>query len=158
MGKKVLSLVTMKKPKDMKLLRDKNQIKRVKLDNLKLSLPEGWIEYFDEHALRPYYVNQATNKASWKHPVQTQSRVKFDTVIDANEDLEDADFGDRETYDCDKFEECEGQFNLDDLVRKVQEREEAMDSDREEAEEPPEKKAKVEDAKPEPKKGRNRAE
>lgn len=131
---------------EIKLLRDANQIKRVKRDNLRLSLPEGWVEYFDEHAQKAYYINRETNKATWKHPVQTQTQTKFDTVVEANEDLEEADFGERETYDCDKMEECEGQFNLDDLVRKVQEREEALDSDNEAAE-PPEKKPKTDEPK-----------
>eukprot|EP00397_Hematodinium_sp_SG-2012_P028491 GEMP01030000.1.p1 GENE.GEMP01030000.1~~GEMP01030000.1.p1 ORF type:complete len:598 (+),score=153.99 GEMP01030000.1:131-1924(+) len=137
---------------EVKLLRDAKQIKRVKLDNMKLSLPEGWVEYFDEHAQRPYYINPATKKVTWKHPIQATARSKFDTVVDANEDLEDADFEERDGYDCDDLEECEGQFNLEELVKKVQAREEGATSDDEKDGEPAVKKPKLEEETGRPKK------
>lgn len=131
---------------EIKLCRDVNQVKRVKYDNLKLSLPPGWIEHYDEHSQRSYYVESATNKVTWKHPVGMQVKTKFDTVNDANEDLEEAVFDDDpDRYGCDDLEEGEGQFNLDDLVEKVRQREEANVSG-EEGDEPTAKRQKTDQA------------
>jgi len=131
---------------EIKLCRDVNQVKRVKYDNLKLSLPPGWVEHYDEHSQRSYYVNSATNKVTWKHPVAMQVKTKFETFNDANEDLEEAVFDDDpDRYGCDDLEEGEGQFNLDDLVEKVRQREEANLSG-EEGEEPTAKRQKTDQA------------
>jgi len=130
---------------EIKLCRDVNQVKRVKFDNIRLSLPPGWTEHYDEHSQRSYYVHAVTKKVTWKHPVCTQVKTKFDEVHDANEDLEEAVFDDDpDRYGCDDLEEGEGQFNLDDLVEKVRRREEANVSSGEEGEEPAAKRPRME--------------
>eukprot|EP00438_Fugacium_kawagutii_P008963 Skav215559 [mRNA] locus=scaffold3091:266771:270168:- [translate_table: standard] len=58
-------------------------------------------EHWDEHLGRHYYVNKATQKVTWKHPTVTNQRGKFGQVDDQ--------------------EEMEGQFNLQALVKKVEE-------------------------------------
>jgi len=143
---------------EIKLERDQNQIKRVKFENLKLSLPPGWVEHFDEHAQRSYYVNTATNKTSWKHPVHTIKKAnQFETFMDANEHLDEAEFGEeRDQYDCDNLEEGEGQFDLDDLVNKVRQREQEK-GDSEEDGEPDAKKPKLEEKPQAPKKKKKKS-
>ncbi|KAF4675164.1 hypothetical protein FOL47_008171 [Perkinsus chesapeaki] len=57
-----------KKRYDIKLNCD-GSIKQLKPENVKVKLPEGWTEYWDEDQQRHYYVENATQKVTWKHPV-----------------------------------------------------------------------------------------
>lgn len=113
-----------------------NQIKKVKAGNLKVELPEGWDEHWDEHLQRYYYMNNKTQKVTWKHPKKIfNQRAKFGKVQENNieeweEEKVDLD-ADRVHYDIDDTEEMEGQFNLAALVKKVEE----LERKKEEAEE-----------------------
>mmetsp|Transcript_116095 Transcript_116095/g.361745 ORF Transcript_116095/g.361745 Transcript_116095/m.361745 type:complete len:542 (-) Transcript_116095:54-1679(-) len=104
-----------------------NDVKKVKAQNVRVELPEGWEEHYDEHLQRSYYLNTKTQKVTWKHPTVANQRAKFGVVKENNiEDLEaegveiDAD---RKVYDVDDEEELEGGFNLHELVKKVEEQE-----------------------------------
>jgi len=103
-----------------------NDIKKVKAQNVRVELPEGWEEHYDEHLQRSYYLNTKTEKVTWKHPTVANQRAKFGQVKENNiEDLEGVDIEvDRKVYDVDDEEELEGGFNLHELVRKVEEQEE----------------------------------
>ncbi|KAF4673516.1 hypothetical protein FOL46_007006 [Perkinsus olseni] len=63
-----------KKRYDVKLNCD-GSIKQLKPENVRVKVPEGWTEYWDEDQQRHYYVENATQKAqffsavTWKHPV-----------------------------------------------------------------------------------------
>ncbi|EER16831.1 hypothetical protein Pmar_PMAR011345 [Perkinsus marinus ATCC 50983] len=57
-----------KKRYDVKLNCD-GSIKQLKPENVRVKLPEGWTEYWDEDQQRHYYVENATKKVTWKHPV-----------------------------------------------------------------------------------------
>eukprot|EP00933_Yihiella_yeosuensis_P044040 TRINITY_DN3908_c0_g3_i1.p1 TRINITY_DN3908_c0_g3~~TRINITY_DN3908_c0_g3_i1.p1 ORF type:complete len:373 (+),score=118.93 TRINITY_DN3908_c0_g3_i1:642-1760(+) len=110
-----------------------NDIKKVKAGNIRPEVPKGWEEHFDEHLGRHYYVNIESQKVTWKHPTVTNQRAKFGKVKEhLAEDLVDVDIDDgRKHYDVDDEDEMEGQFNLDELVKKV----EAQEARREKAEE-----------------------
>ncbi|CAE7233463.1 unnamed protein product [Symbiodinium pilosum] len=103
-----------------------NDIKKVKPPNLRLEVPDGWQEHWDEHLGRHYYVNQTTQKVTWKHPTVTNQRAKFGQVKEKlDPDLEDIEIDhERKHYEVDEQEEMEGQFNLQALVKKVEEQEE----------------------------------
>lgn len=102
-----------------------NDIKKIKSANLRVELPEGWEEHYDEHLQRSYYLNTKTQKVTWKHPTVANQRGKFGKVKENNiEDLEGVEIdADRKHYDVDDEEEMEGGFNLHDLVAKVEEQE-----------------------------------
>mmetsp|Transcript_12862 Transcript_12862/g.35321 ORF Transcript_12862/g.35321 Transcript_12862/m.35321 type:complete len:540 (-) Transcript_12862:62-1681(-) len=102
-----------------------NDIKKVKAANVKVELPEGWEEHYDEHLQRSYFVNTKTQKVTWKHPTVANQRGKFGQVKENNiEDLEGVEIEvDRKVYDVDDEEELEGGFNLHELVKKVEEQE-----------------------------------
>eukprot|EP00418_Pyrodinium_bahamense_P077148 CAMPEP_0179049684 /NCGR_PEP_ID=MMETSP0796-20121207/20338_1 /TAXON_ID=73915 /ORGANISM="Pyrodinium bahamense, Strain pbaha01" /LENGTH=562 /DNA_ID=CAMNT_0020746165 /DNA_START=21 /DNA_END=1706 /DNA_ORIENTATION=- len=109
-----------------------NDIKKVKPLNLRVELPEGWEEHWDEHLQRFYYMNNKTQKVTWKHPTVNNQRGKFGQVRENNiEELEaegveiDAD---RKVYDVDDEEELEGGFNLHELVKKVEEQEDKREA------------------------------
>jgi len=103
-----------------------NDIKKVKAGNLRAELPEGWEEHWDEHLQRHYYLNSTTQKVTWKHPVVSNQRAKFGKVRENNaEELEEVEVDEnRKTYEVDDEEELEGGFDLQQLVKKVEEREE----------------------------------
>eukprot|EP00434_Breviolum_minutum_P019577 symbB.v1.2.017271.t1/scaffold1347.1/size123984/8 len=103
-----------------------NEIKKVKAGNLRLEVPEGWEEHWDEHLGRHYYVNKTTQKVTWKHPTVTNQRGKFGQVREKlDQDLEEVEIDhERKHYEVDDQEEMEGQFNLQALVKKVEEQEE----------------------------------
>mmetsp|Transcript_66039 Transcript_66039/g.137936 ORF Transcript_66039/g.137936 Transcript_66039/m.137936 type:complete len:548 (-) Transcript_66039:106-1749(-) len=103
-----------------------NTIKKVKPGNIKVELPEGWEEHYDEHISRFYYLNLKTQKVTWKHPTVVNHRAKFNKVMQHNaEEMDDADVDEnRKTYDVDDEEENEGEFNLQMLVKKVEAKEE----------------------------------
>eukprot|EP00435_Cladocopium_sp_Y103_P040857 s842_g11.t1 len=103
-----------------------NDIKKVKAGNLRLEVPEGWEEHWDEHLGRHYYVNKATQKVTWKHPTVTNQRGKFGQVREKlDQDLEEVEIDhERKHYEVDDQEEMEGQFNLQALVKKQEERRE----------------------------------
>jgi len=107
-----------------------NDIKKVKAQNVRVELPEGWEEHYDEHLQRSYYLNTKTEKVTWKHPTVANQRAKFGQVKENNiEDLEGVDIEvDRKVYDVDDEEELEGGFNLHELVRKVEEQEEKREA------------------------------
>merc|ERR1712039_971990 len=107
-----------------------NTIKKVKPANLRVELPEGWEEHYDDHLGRNYYLNKATQKVTWKHPTVMNQRGKFGQVKENNyEDLEGIDIdADRKHYEVDDEEELEGGFNLHDLVKKVEEQEEKREA------------------------------
>jgi len=98
----------------------------VKAGNLRLEVPEGWEEHWDEHLGRHYYVNKTTQKVTWKHPTVTNQRGKFGQVREKlDQDLEEVEIDhERKHYEVDDQEEMEGQFNLQALVKKVEEQEE----------------------------------
>mmetsp|Transcript_24898 Transcript_24898/g.83019 ORF Transcript_24898/g.83019 Transcript_24898/m.83019 type:complete len:560 (+) Transcript_24898:94-1773(+) len=103
-----------------------NSIKKVKPGNIKVELPEGWEELFDEHVGRYYYLNTKSQKVTWKHPTVANSRAKFGKVVENNaEELDEVEIDEnRKIYDVDDEEENEGGFNLAQLVKKVEEKEE----------------------------------
>merc|ERR1719464_2721138 len=94
-----------------------NSIKRVKPPNLKVVVPEGWEEHYDEHLARSYYLNTKTQKVTWKHPTVANQRGKFGQVRENHaEELEGIEIdADRKHYEVDDFEEMEGGFNLHEL-------------------------------------------
>ncbi|CAD7966723.1 unnamed protein product [Amoebophrya sp. A120] len=105
-----------------------NQIKKLKFENLKCELPKGWTEHFDEHMGKFFYRHTDSNRIQWKHPVlkqrvnrKNENKDAFgkDAFLVQNEDNIDAEF-DRQKYATDRLNEGEGQFNLQDLVAKVQ--------------------------------------
>ncbi|CAJ1451859.1 unnamed protein product [Effrenium voratum] len=102
-----------------------NDVKKVKAANLRLEVPEGWQEHWDEHLGRYYYVNMATQKVTWKHPIVMNQRGKFGQVREKlDQDLEEVELDhERKHYEVDEEEEMEGQFNLQALVKKVEEQE-----------------------------------
>merc|ERR1712146_45682 len=96
-------------------------------------LPEGWEEHYDEHLGKHYYLN--TKKVTWKHPSFVNARAQMGKVVEKMDgDLEefDEETGKRRSkvdknhqhYDIDDEEEGEGQFNLQELVKKVEMQEE----------------------------------
>eukprot|EP00421_Protoceratium_reticulatum_P005030 CAMPEP_0168365232 /NCGR_PEP_ID=MMETSP0228-20121227/4612_1 /TAXON_ID=133427 /ORGANISM="Protoceratium reticulatum, Strain CCCM 535 (=CCMP 1889)" /LENGTH=534 /DNA_ID=CAMNT_0008378007 /DNA_START=85 /DNA_END=1686 /DNA_ORIENTATION=- len=107
-----------------------NTIKSVKPANLRIPLPEGWEEHYDEHLGRSYFMNAKTQKVTWKHPTVANQRAKFGQVRENNaEDLEGVEIdADRKHYDVDDEEEMEGGFNLMELVKKVEEQEERREA------------------------------
>lgn len=109
-----------------------NHIKKIQPKNLKVQLPEGWEEHFDDHLQRHYYTNQKTGKTTWTHPTISNSEQKMGKVRETTEmDQEEADIDNqRQHYDCDEEDEGVGGFNLDDLINKV----EAQESKRERGE------------------------
>eukprot|EP00913_Durusdinium_trenchii_P006640 g6239.t1 len=72
----------------------------------------------------------STQKVTWKHPTVTNQRGKFGQVrekLDA--DLEEVELDhERKHYEVDDQEEMEGQFNLQALVKKVEEQEERREA------------------------------
>jgi len=107
-----------------------NDIKKVKAANVRVELPEGWEEHYDEHLQRSYFLNTKTQKVTWKHPTVANQRAKFGQVKENNiEDLEGVEIdADRKVYDVDDEEELEGGFNLHELVKKVEEQEERREA------------------------------
>merc|ERR1712190_157638 len=103
-----------------------NDIKKVKPGNIRAELPEGWEEHYDEHLGRHYYINTKTQKVTWKHPTVSNTRAKFGKVRENNaEELEEVEIDEnRKTYEVDDEEEMEGGFDMQQLVKKVEEREE----------------------------------
>lgn len=103
-----------------------NTIKKVKAGSIRIELPEGWEEHYDEHLSRHYYINSKTQKVTWKHPTVQNQRAKFGKVKENNaEELDEVEVDEnRKTYEVDDEEECEGGFDLQQLVKKVEEREE----------------------------------
>mmetsp|Transcript_4802 Transcript_4802/g.15061 ORF Transcript_4802/g.15061 Transcript_4802/m.15061 type:complete len:543 (+) Transcript_4802:136-1764(+) len=102
-----------------------NDIKKVKPANVKVELPEGWEEHYDEHLSRSYFINTKTQKVTWKHPTIVNSRARFGQVRENNaEELEGVEIdADRKHYEVDDQEELEGGFNLSELVKKVEDQE-----------------------------------
>lgn len=109
-----------------------NAIKKVKPANIQIPLPAGWEEHYDEHLSRHYYINTKTQKVTWKHPTVANTRGKFSKVRENNaEELAEVEVdANRKMYDVDDEEEGEGGFDLQQLIAKVDEREQR----REEAE------------------------
>lgn len=103
-----------------------NDIKKVKPANVRPELPEGWEEHYDEHLGRSYYLNVQTQKVTWRHPNVANQRGKMGQVRENHyEDLQDVEIDvDRKHYEVDEQEEMEGSFNLHELIKKVEEREE----------------------------------
>eukprot|EP00928_Gymnodinium_smaydae_P010346 TRINITY_DN13890_c0_g2_i1.p1 TRINITY_DN13890_c0_g2~~TRINITY_DN13890_c0_g2_i1.p1 ORF type:complete len:588 (+),score=177.75 TRINITY_DN13890_c0_g2_i1:99-1766(+) len=102
-----------------------NDIKKVKPANLHIELPPDWEEHWDDHLHRYYYLNEKTQKVTWKHPKAQTFRGKMGKVRENNvtewaEAEVDID-KDRVHYEVDDEEEGEGGFNLMELVRKVEE-------------------------------------
>jgi len=99
-----------------------NSVKKVKPGNIKIELPEGWTEHWDEHLNRHYYINAKTEKVTWKHPTVANIRGKLGKVVENNaEELAEVEIDkDRKHYDVDDEEEMEGNFNLEELVKKVE--------------------------------------
>ncbi|CAK9034367.1 unnamed protein product [Durusdinium trenchii] len=97
-----------------------NDVKKVKAANLRLEVPEGW----------EVDTTTSTQKVTWKHPTVTNQRGKFGQVrekLDA--DLEEVELDhERKHYEVDDQEEMEGQFNLQALVKKVEEQEERREA------------------------------
>lgn len=102
-----------------------NDIKKVKPGNLRIELPPDWEEHWDEHLQRYYYLNEKTQKVTWKHPKVNTYRNKMGKVRENNiAEWADAQIdidAERQHYEVDEEEEGEGGFNLHDLVRKVEE-------------------------------------
>lgn len=107
-------------------------IKKVKADNLRVTLPEGWEEHYDEHLGRYYYLHVKDQKVTWKHPKCVNMKGKMSKVRENNiEDLEENQIeidADRKVYEVDDQDEMEGGFNLLDLVAKVEEQEERKEA------------------------------
>eukprot|EP00929_Paragymnodinium_shiwhaense_P118335 TRINITY_DN90268_c0_g1_i1.p1 TRINITY_DN90268_c0_g1~~TRINITY_DN90268_c0_g1_i1.p1 ORF type:complete len:557 (+),score=157.31 TRINITY_DN90268_c0_g1_i1:77-1747(+) len=105
-----------------------NDVKKVKPGNVRIELPPEWQEHWDEHLQRYYYLNTKTEKVTWKHPKMVNQRAKMGVVRENNtmdwEAQEVEVDKERVHYDVDDEEEGEGQFNLQALVRKVEEQEE----------------------------------
>eukprot|EP00927_Polykrikos_kofoidii_P044274 TRINITY_DN38284_c0_g1_i1.p1 TRINITY_DN38284_c0_g1~~TRINITY_DN38284_c0_g1_i1.p1 ORF type:complete len:549 (-),score=161.41 TRINITY_DN38284_c0_g1_i1:26-1672(-) len=104
-----------------------NDVKKVKPANVRIELPEGWEELWDEMLQRHYYMNEKLQKVTWKHPKGFNQRGKFGKVRENNvmewtEKEVEVD-KDRTHYEVDDEEEGEGQFNLAELVKKVEEKE-----------------------------------
>merc|ERR1719359_691008 len=106
-------------------------IKKVKPANIKAQLPEGWEEHFDEHLGRHYYLHVQSEKVTWKHPSFVNARAQMGKVVEKMDgDLEefDEETGKRRSkvdknhqrYDIDDEEFGDGQFNLQELVKKVE--------------------------------------
>lgn len=115
-----------------------NSIKKVKAENLRVQLPEGWEEHWDEHTLRYYYLHTKEQKVTWKHPTVSNQKGKMGKVKENNlteweEEGVQID-ADRKTYDVDDQEELEGGFNLHELVRKVEEQEDRKEAAEEKGE------------------------
>merc|ERR1712039_355746 len=114
-------------------------IKKVKPDNLRVELPEGWEEHYDEHLGRYYYLHVKQQKVTWKHPKCVNMKGKMNQVRENNiEELEENNVeidADRKVYEVDDQEEMEGGFNLMDLVAKVEEQEERKEAAEEAGEE-----------------------
>lgn len=102
-----------------------HEIKKVKAGNIRPEVPEGWEEHFDEHLGRHYYVNKADQKVTWKHPTVSNQRAKFGKVQEhLAEDLQGVELDEkRKHYEVDEQEEMEGGFDLQQLVKKVEEQE-----------------------------------
>lgn len=107
-----------------------NSIKKVKPGNVRVELPEGWEEHFDEHLGKFYYLNVKSQKVTWKHPTITNQRSKFNKVTENYaEEFKDVEIDEnRKHYDVDDEEEMEGGFNLLELVKKVEEQEEKREA------------------------------
>jgi len=107
-----------------------NSIKKVKPGNVRVELPEGWEEHFDEHLGKFYYLNVKSQKVTWKHPKITNQRSKFNKVTENyGEEFVDVEIDEnRVRYDVDDEEEMEGGFNLMELVKKVEEQEEKREA------------------------------
>merc|ERR1712046_234624 len=110
-----------------------NNIKKVKPANVRAELPEGWEEHYDEHLGKYYYLHVKTEKVTWKHPAVANTRAQMGKVMEKkDEDLEEYDAdGKRQSkvdkdhvhYDIDDQDEGEGGFDLQALVKKVEETE-----------------------------------
>merc|ERR1712039_1143952 len=110
-------------------------IKKVKPANIKADLPEGWEEHYDEHLGKHYYLHVKTEKVTWKHPSFVNARAQMGKVFEKkDDDLEeyDEETGKRTSkvdkdhvhYAVDDEDEGEGGFDLQALVKKVEEKEE----------------------------------
>mmetsp|Transcript_9716 Transcript_9716/g.17085 ORF Transcript_9716/g.17085 Transcript_9716/m.17085 type:complete len:550 (-) Transcript_9716:312-1961(-) len=101
-------------------------IKKVKPANIRIELPEGWEEHHDEHLGRNYYIHVKTQKVTWKHPTVANTRARMGKVTEKQDaDMEEVEVDKEHThYEVDDEEEGEGQFNLQELVKKVEEKEE----------------------------------
>lgn len=107
-----------------------NDVKKIKAQCIRAELPEGWEEYYDEHLSRSYYLNTKTQKITWKHPTVANQRGKMGVVREHNaEEIDEVEIDvDRKQYEVDEEEELEGGFNLQQLVRKVEEQEERREA------------------------------
>eukprot|EP00931_Biecheleriopsis_adriatica_P086658 TRINITY_DN61276_c0_g1_i1.p1 TRINITY_DN61276_c0_g1~~TRINITY_DN61276_c0_g1_i1.p1 ORF type:complete len:568 (+),score=159.90 TRINITY_DN61276_c0_g1_i1:48-1706(+) len=103
-----------------------HDVKKIKAGNIRPEVPEGWEEHWDEHLGRHYYINKADQKVTWKHPTVTNTRGKFGKVQEKRaEELDEVEVDrERKHYEVDDTEEMEGGFDLQQLVKKVEEQEE----------------------------------
>lgn len=105
-----------------------NDVKKVKPGNVRAELPPDWEEHYDEHLGRNYYLNNKLQKVTWKHPVVTNFRAKFNKIKENNaEELDEVEIDHEHThYEVDDEEELEGNFSLMELVAKIEEKEEKL--------------------------------
>jgi hypothetical protein len=81
-----------------------NSSKNVKIENIKIPLPTGWVELFDESLDKVYYSNNETKQTTWTHPI-----FHYDPSHNENSDIDDE-------------EEEDGEFSRNQFLKEEEER------------------------------------